>query len=79
MADSIASICSVSMECSREGGEPYWEWLYVVPLFHQLQLQDGVTHDYMSVDPFDVNWGTQGLNVTKLKEFRKRIHNKKYV
>ena len=79
MAPSIAQICSLSMEFTRKGGEPFWEWLYVVPLLHQLQLQDGVTHDYMTVDPSEPNWGTEGLDRSKLKEFSERIQNKKYV
>ena len=78
MAHSIAHICSVSMEFTKKNGEPYWEWLYAIPLLHQLQLQDGVTHDYMSVDPSKPNWGTQGLKRNKLKEFSERIQSKRY-
>ena len=75
MASSIAHICSISMEFIKEDGEPYWEWLYTVPLLHQLQLQDKETHDCMHFDP---NWGTQGLNMNKLKKFSQRIQSKKY-
>ena len=68
----------MSMEFIKKGGEPYWEWLYAVPLLHQLQLQDGVTHDYMTVDPSKPNWGTQGLDRNKLKEFSENVQNKRY-
>lgn len=67
------------MEFTKKNGEPYYEWLYAVPLFHQLQLQDGVAHDYMSVDPSKPNWGTQGLERNKLKEFSERIQSKRYL
>ena len=79
MAASIANICSITMEYTKENGEPYYEWLYAVPLLHQLQLQDGVTHDYMSVDPTKPNWGIEGLDRSKLMEFSQRIKSKKYV
>ena len=79
MAASIANFCSILMEFTKKGHEPYWEWLYAVPLLHQLQLQDGVTHDYMSVNPLKPNWGTQGLNMIKLMEFSECIQSKRYV
>ena len=78
MAPSIAKICSISMQYVKKGGEPYWEWLYAVPLLHQLQLQDGVTHDYMSIDPTGPNWGTQGLDKINLIEFSERAQKQKY-
>ena len=67
------------METTKKNGEPYYEWLYAVPLLHQLQLQDGVTHDYMSVDPSKPNWGTHGLDKSKLKQFSEHMQSKKYV
>ena len=79
MARSIAHICSVSMEFTRKGGEPYWEWLYAVPLLHQLQLDDRVVHDYMSVDPSKPNWGTEGLDMNKLIEFKERVQKQRYM
>ena len=79
MAKSIAHICSVSMGFTKKGGEPYWEWLYAVPLLHQLQLEDGVVHNDMSVDPYKINWGTQELESIKLLEFRGRMQKQRYV
>ena len=79
MARSIAHICSVSMEFTRKSGEPYWEWLYAVPLLHQLQLEDGVVHDYMSFDPYKPHWGTEGLDINKLIEFRERVQKQRYI
>ena len=79
MASSIAHICSVSMEFPGKGGEPYWEWLYAVPLLHRLQLQDGETHDYNSVVPTKPNWGTVGLDRERLHEFSEQVQAKKYV
>ena len=67
------------MEFIKKNGEPYWEWLYAIPLLHQLLLQDGVTHDYMSVDPSNPNWGTQGLKRNKLKEFSEHVQSKRYL
>ena len=66
------------MEFINEGGEPYWEWLYAVPLLHQLQLQVGIKIDDMTVDPSRPNWGTKEMDKKKLKEFSERIQNKKY-
>ena len=63
----------------KKSGEPYWEWLYAIPLLHRLQLQDGVTHGYMSVDPSKPNWGTKGLDMVKLKDFSEHIQSKRYV
>lgn len=77
VATSIASICLVSMEFIKKDGEPYWEWLYAVPLLHQLQLHDGVVHDDTSVVPSNLNWGIKGLDISKLKEFSKRIRSKR--
>ena len=67
------------MEFIKRNGEPYWEWLCAIPLLHRLQLQVGVTHNYMSVDPSSPNWGNQGLDRSKLKEFSECIQSKKYV
>ena len=67
------------MEFTKKNGEPYYEWLYAVPLLHQLQLQDGVTHNWMSIDPFNPNWGTHGLYWMRLKHFSERVQGKKYV
>ena len=66
------------MEFINEGGEPYWEWLYAVPLLHQLQLQVGIKIDDMTVDPSRPNWGAKEMDKKKLKEFSERIQNKKY-
>ena len=65
------------MEFTKKGGEPYWEWLSAVPLLHQLQLQDGVTHDYMSIDPSKPNWGTQALDRNRIAEFSKLLQKTK--
>ena len=65
------------MEYTKKCGEPYWEWLYAIPLFHQLQLEDGVTHDYMSVDPRNPDWGIEGMNRSKLIRFSERVQNEK--
>ena len=78
MARSVGHICSISMEFIKKDGEPYWEWLYAVPLLHQLQLQDGVTHDYMTVDPSKPNWGNQLLDRSKLKEFNDHVQRRRY-
>ena len=77
VAASVASICSVSMKFTKKDGEPYWEWLYAVPLLHQLQFHDGVTHDDMSIDPSNPNWGIKGLDISKLKAFGKHIQGKR--
>ena len=63
------------MEFTKEDGEPYWEWLYTVPLLQQLQLQDKETYAHMHIDP---DWGKKGLNMNKLKKFSQRIQSKKY-
>jgi len=77
VAASIAYICSTSMEFTKKGGEPYWEWLYAIPLLHQLKSKDEVTHDHMSFDPSKPNWGTQGLSKRSLAEFRQRVQDRK--
>jgi len=79
VAASIAHICSVSMKFTRTDGEPYWKWLYAIPLLHQLQSQDGITHDHMSFDPSAPNWGTEGLDKRSLAEFIEHVQDKRYV
>ena len=66
------------MQNITEGGEPYWEWLYAIPLLHRLQLQDGVKIDDMSIDPSRPNWGTNQMDKRNLKEFSERIQSKRY-
>ena len=79
MATSIAHICSISMEITKENGDPYWEWLYAVPLLHQLQLENGVKHDYTSIDPNKPNWGVKGFDMSNLLDFSGHIRSKRYI
>ena len=75
-ADSIAHICSISMAPNKAIGGPYIEWLYAVPLLHQLKYQDETTKD---IDPDEPDWGINGLDQSKLSQFKDFIQNEKYV
>ena len=67
------------MKFTKADGEPYWEWLYAIPLLHQLQSQDGITHDHMSFDPSKPNWGTKGLDRHSLAEFMECVQDKRCI
>ena len=67
------------MVYSRTVGGPYREWLYAIPLLHQLKYPDGISHDNVPFDPNKPDWGNDGLDHLKLEEFKKFIQNEKYV
>ena len=60
-------------------GGPYKEWLYAVPLLHQLKYKDGITHDSVPFDPNEADWGTNGLDSSQLAQFKDFLKNEKYV
>ena len=78
IASGIAYACSLSIAYDKTSGSCHWDWLYAVPLLHQLRSQDDVKHDYMSVDPDDVDWGLCGLDKGKLQDFKCIIQDKRY-
>lgn len=78
IALSVAYLCSMSMTTNKTLGTPYWEWLLVVPLLHELQSPDGKQVDQMFIDPEKPDWGTHGLNREKLYDFRSYVQFKKY-
>lgn len=67
------------MAPSKTIGGFYKEWLYAVSLLHQLKYQDRVTHDVVCFDPNEPDWGTNGLDLIQLAQFKDFIQNKKYV
>jgi len=78
---SIAHLCSMSMVTNKTLGTPFWEWLLVAPLFHQLlsRAPDEVQIDHMYIDPEKPDWGMNGLNRDRLYDFRSFVQFKKYV
>ena len=67
----------MSMTTNKTLGTPYWEWLRVVPLLHQLQSSDEAQVDQMYIDPVKPDWGMNGLNRDRLWEFRNFVQFKK--
>ena len=78
VANGIAYVCSLSIAHAKANGSCHWHWLYAVPLLHQLQSQDGVTQDYTTVDPDNVDWGIKGLDKDKLQDFKCLVQNNRY-
>ena len=78
IASGIAYACSLSIAYDKTSGSCHWDWLYAVPLLHQLQSQDEVKHDYVSVDHDDVDWGLSGLDKGKLQDFKCIVQSKRY-
>ena len=76
---SIAHVCSLSIAHAKANGSCHWHWLYAVPLLHQLQSQEGVTQDYTTADPHNVDWGIKGLDQDKLRDFKCLVQNKRYI
>ena len=74
VAGGIAYVCSLSIA----HGKTQWQWLYAVPLLHQLRSQDGMTQDYLTVDPDNVDWGINGLDEDKLQDFKCLVQSKRY-
>ena len=72
-------MCSISMVPNKSIGGPYKEWLYAIPLLHQLQYKDGIAHDSAPFDPKEPDWGTSGLDSSQLAQFKDFIKNEKYV
>lgn len=79
VASGIAHVCSLSIVHDKNNGSYRCHWLYAVPLLHQLQSQDdGVTDDHTSVDPYNVDWGINGLDKDRLQDFKCLVQNKRY-
>ena len=79
VASGIAYVCSLSIVHAKANGLCQWHWLYAIPLLHQLQLQDGLTDDHMTVDPDNVDWGINGLDKDKLQDFKCLVQSKRYI
>ena len=78
VASGIAYVCSLSIAHGKTDSSCQWHWLYAIPLLHQLQSQDGITDDHMTVDPDNVDWGINGLDKDKLKDFKCLVQSKRY-
>ena len=71
-------MCSGSMKYTTPaGGQPYWEWLHVIPLLHRLQSPNEEIQE--DTDPSKLNWGINQLDNECVQEFRKSVQDRKYV
>ena len=77
--NGIEHIFKLSMITDEKLGSPYWEWLALVPLYHQLQSQTGGICVSQDTDPQNPNWFTIGIDEKKLKEFRNYAQSKRYM
>lgn len=80
VANSIVYVCSLLISHDKANGLCHWDWLYAVPLLHELQSQDKVTQDWdrTFADPENVDWGVNGLDRVKLQDFKNLVHKKRY-
>ncbi|XP_065899482.1 E3 ubiquitin-protein ligase rnf213-alpha-like isoform X2 [Dysidea avara] len=77
--NGIEHIFKLSMITDEKLGSPYWEWLALVPLYHQLQSQTGGICVSQDTDPQNPNWFTIGIDEKKLKEFRNYAQSKRLI
>ena len=67
------------MAPNKTTGRPYKDWLYAVPLLHQLKYKEGITHDVVSFEVNEPDWGIDGLNHDYLAQFKDFVQKEKYV
>ena len=74
VANGIAYVCSLSIAHDKASNLCHWNWLYAVPLLHQLQPQDSAAH---AIDPDNVDWGIHGLDKDSLQDFKSLVQKKR--